>query len=166
MAEHIGFTSLLISSPHSLSLGFLSLLSHPPETSRTFGSRWKKMSGSERKCILAPGEQIHAPAACLKPCSLSFFCRFWFHFSLFCLVEVLGVRFWSPAKHPRIWGRGIRRFTPDQVSLCTPTDSNHSCLRPCFFALRDFYFGRSSSAARIWVQARDYLGGMCVGSAD
>ena len=67
----------------TLSLGFLSLLSHPPATSRTFGSRWKKMSGSERKCRLAPGEQIHAPAACLKPCSLSFFCRFWFHFSLF-----------------------------------------------------------------------------------
>ena len=67
----------------TLSLGFLSLLSHPPATSRTFGSRWKKMSGSERKCRLAPGEQIHAPAACLKPCSPSFFGRFWFHFSLF-----------------------------------------------------------------------------------
>ena len=35
-----------------------------------------------------------------------------------------------------------------------------------FFALRDFYFGRSSSAVRIWIQARGYLGGMCVGSAD
>ena len=50
------------------------------------------------------------------------------------------MRFWSPAKHLRIWARGIGRFRLDQVSLCTPMDSNHACLRPCFFCSPRFLF--------------------------
>jgi hypothetical protein len=55
-------------------------------------------------------------------------------------VEVIGVRFWNLARHPRVVGEGDWKLQLDQVSSCTSTFSSDFCIRWFVF--------------RIWIHAR------------